>query len=801
MDALPKYIDRGIKYSFYALFFFGPLFLYPRTFELFEFNKLWLTLGLSVVILFLWVSKMILTKRVIFKRTPLDIPIGLFLVSQIISTFWSIDPYVSFWGYYSRFNGGLVSIISYIFLYYAFVSNFSNTSRGVAGPREDIETFKPKFFAAGLLSFIVLLFMGFLTQSLSFLQDFFMILTGGAAFVFFAKAFDFSPVKKLFAFILTSGLIVALWGFPSHFGYDPTCILFRGTFNVSCWTDAFQPTVRLFSTLGQPNWLAAYFSILIPLTLAIGFFKFLQRDENKKINLPIILFSVFSILLFIEVLWTQSQSGLLGLGIGLTVFFLGIIFLSLKSSKYIKKETGKAIIGMIAVFFLISFLLGSALASRFPLLSLNGALQEFSHKTVSTTKAAAPVTSEELGGSDSGKIRLVVWHGAFDIFKAHPLFGTGVETFAYAYYQVKPKEHNLLSEWDYLYNKAHNEYLNYLATTGIFGLGTYLLMIGWFLVWTARHLLSNRYYLTSKNSSILDHTSSLLPLAFLAGYISILVSNFFGFSVVIVNTFFFIIPGFILVLWDKPHKDTELIFEPTPIRVTGIFITGIILLYVEFFLLRFWLADQKYSMGYNLDRAQQYVAANQYLEDAAALAPQEDLYKNELSLNLVTLGVLLSEQKQGSQADDFINRGIDMANTVIENHPHNIVFYKTRVQLLFELSTIQPAFLNKALDAIKTAETLAPTDAKLAYNEGLLYVQKEDFANADKAFKKSIYLKPNYRDPRFALATFAVQEAKKEKDSAKKQEFLTIAKNNLNYILLNIDPNDTKSKDLLNSLQ
>ena len=94
-----------------------------------------------------------------------------------------------------------------------------------------------------------------------------------------------------------------------------------------------------------------------------------------------------------------------------------------------------------------------------------------------------------LGGTDSGQIRLYVWQGALDIWKAYPLFGTGVETFAFAYYQFRPAEHNLTSEWDYLYNKAHNEYLNYLATTGALGLGSYLLFIGVFIFITLRYLL------------------------------------------------------------------------------------------------------------------------------------------------------------------------------------------------------------------------------------------------------------------------------------------------------------------------
>jgi len=41
----------------------------------------------------------------------------------------SLDPHTSIWGYYSRFNGGLLSIISYIFLYFAFVSNLKDEEK------------------------------------------------------------------------------------------------------------------------------------------------------------------------------------------------------------------------------------------------------------------------------------------------------------------------------------------------------------------------------------------------------------------------------------------------------------------------------------------------------------------------------------------------------------------------------------------------------------------------------------------------------------------------------------------------
>ena len=118
--------NRIIEYSFYTLFLLVPLAFTSATSELFELNKMWLVWGLTIIIGASWFIKMILQKRILLCRTPLDIPIGLFLLSQIISTIFSLDPHVSLWGYYSRFNGGLLSIISYILLYYAFLSNFDS---------------------------------------------------------------------------------------------------------------------------------------------------------------------------------------------------------------------------------------------------------------------------------------------------------------------------------------------------------------------------------------------------------------------------------------------------------------------------------------------------------------------------------------------------------------------------------------------------------------------------------------------------------------------------------------------------
>lgn len=708
---------------------------------------------------------MIMLGKLVFKRTPLDIPIALFLLSQILSTIFSMDPYVSFWGYYTRFNGGLLSLISYIFLYYAFASNLT----------EKIKTNKP-VHAKNLEVF---------GESEEY-QD-----------------MRSSPSYKLLIVSLLSGLAVAMWGFPSRFGNDLTCLVFRGTFDVSCWTDAFQPTVRLFSTLGQPNWLAAYFSILIPVCLAIGIYKFIVYFETQKsiefskTFFTPVLFILLAFFLFIELLWSQSQSGFLGLIAGLGVFVV-LCAAYFWRKKAIKRIGFGVLVPVCIGFFFLAFVMGNPLANRFSFLSIKG----FSAAETKTTQPATPVETSipalEGGGSDSGDIRLVVWTGAINLFKKNPLFGSGVETFAYGYYQVKPVEHNLLSEWDYLYNKAHNEYLNYLATTGILGLGTYVLLIVWFL------FLSAKYLLTSIKQKTHNTPFHFLLVASLTGsYISILVSNFFGFSVVIVNAYFFLIPIIALTLTQKNKKEVEEEFIHTvpPPKTAGILLIAIVCIYFEMFLLNLWFADQDYSMGYNLNRAQEYVAANSYLENAVKLAPQEDLFRNELSLNLATLGVLLVQQNQSTQAAALIDRSIKLSDEVVAAHPQNVVFYKTRIQTFFMLSQIDPSHFQKALDSIKRARELAPTDAKIAYNHGLLLGQNGEKERAVATLYEAIKLKPNYRDPRYAIAVYRQEDAQEETNLAKKQEFLQEAITQLEYILKNINPADTQSKELLDSIE
>lgn len=731
---LLKIANKVIEISFYSLFFFVPLVFTSTTSELFELPKMWLTFILTIFVVSAWITKSIVTRKFFLQKTPLDIPIALFFISQAISTILSWDPYVSLWGYYSRFNGGLLSIMSYILLYYAFLSNFPIKKIGNE-----------------------------------------LNLT--------------AIVKRLIWVSLGSAMIVALWGLPSHFGYDPTCLLFRGSLDISCWTADFQPKVRIFSTLGQPAWLGAYLAILSPILFIFLF------EKNRSLKTKTLLLLSIAIF-YIDVLFTRARAAIIAFWLSLILLALAYYWTDLR--KRVRKISFQSLYPR-TKYLLFTFV-GLLAITFFALNPLNLSISKgkIQIEKPKTTQVQSGSFSSGGGGTESGKIRLLVWQGALNTWTHYPLFGTGVETFAFAYYKFRPVEHNLTSEWNYLYNKAHNEYLNYLATTGIIGLLSYLSMIAMFLFITFKLFRDRRF--------------SPLPTALVAGYVSMLISNFFGFSVVITNLYLFLIPAFVFVLTNSLKAKNTIILNLgkgkdgplSLIQKLDILATLIAAVYFLGTLANFFIADTAYSLGSNLSHSGEYIKAYSALHDSVDRASFEPTFKDELAGNDAILAVSLSQppqdQKNASVAAQFAENlkkeAVFATNQVTSEHPNNVVFWKTKVRVFYTLSQVDEKYLPQALEAIKKAKDLAPTDAGIYYNLGLLYGQNGQSKEAVDALKKAIELKPNYINAYYGLGLYYRQLATNEKGQVKDDALAQKAIEEMQAIL-KIDPKNQDAKDAL----
>jgi tetratricopeptide (TPR) repeat protein len=117
-------LSRIIKISIYVLVFLLPLFWLPFTFEVFEYNKVYLLFFLVSLGLLAWLGKMVIYDRELrFKRSPLDYFVLGFLLVATLSAFFSVDKDSSVFGFYGRFSNGLIGLLSLGMLYFLITNN------------------------------------------------------------------------------------------------------------------------------------------------------------------------------------------------------------------------------------------------------------------------------------------------------------------------------------------------------------------------------------------------------------------------------------------------------------------------------------------------------------------------------------------------------------------------------------------------------------------------------------------------------------------------------------------------------
>ena len=658
--------QKVITLGFCTLFILVPLIWLPNTSELFEFNKIIVTYILTIIIVSSWIGRCIAEKKFVFRHTPLDIPILIFLLSTLISTLFSLDIHISIYGYYSRWNGGLLSLLSYTLLYWAFVSNMTR------------------------------------------------------------KRVVLSIQCSVF-----SAVIIAIYGGLEHFGWSPSCLFTRGSWGVDCWVQDVKN--RVFATLGQPNWLAAYLIALIWVPMSALNSKFSSDKlripsgiEGEIRNSKQILNLLIFILLFTVLLFTKSRSGLLAFGVSAVVFW-GLYFWKLEK---LKNYLGFGIWGLIIATLIFS--VGN------PLRNL-----------ITRTQNPEPKTSQgpalEVGGTESGSIRKIVWTGATRIWKSsikNLILGTGTETFAEAYYQFRPIEHNQTSEWELLYNKDHNEFLNYLATTGMLGLISYLVLLG-FMAWIFFKTINDQRMTTNDN---------YMTVALLAGWVSILVTNFWGFSVVIVQLLLFLLPAMAITLKSESRRAEEYKLGQGQIFAILLFaLTPALLLLYSIF--RYFLADVKYATALNLikifqttGQPQYVLSAYQQYTSAYTLNPAEPAISSELAVAAGYLANSLN-QTDATSAGQLAQIALAASDKAIATSPHHPNYYKSRARTMILLSDIDTNYLSLAAEALAKPAQLSPTDPRIPFNLGIVENYMGATPSAILNFKKSLELKPDFADP------------------------------------------------------
>src|SRR3989344_5412259 len=125
-ESLVNFSNRALFLLTSLIVISAILFFLPTTSEFFEFNKLLLIFALTITSLLLWSLRMVLEKRTVFTRTPLDVPIIALTIVFLISSLASIDTYVSFFGKHGRVWPSFFSLVILVVIYFTTSANLKN---------------------------------------------------------------------------------------------------------------------------------------------------------------------------------------------------------------------------------------------------------------------------------------------------------------------------------------------------------------------------------------------------------------------------------------------------------------------------------------------------------------------------------------------------------------------------------------------------------------------------------------------------------------------------------------------------
>ena len=186
-EARGKNWDRVIRGIIYVLTFVLPILVTPWTFEPLEFSKQIVLFVLVAAALMAWLLKLLVLRRLKFVKTPLDLPILIFLLVYLLASIFSIDRIASFFGFYGSFSGNFFQVLALAVFYYIVVNNFRSPS--------EIKRLFLVFFASASLAVLYALAQFFGVYALPFPA---------------AKAGNFNIIVGLLLISLFSALVVNL---------------------------------------------------------------------------------------------------------------------------------------------------------------------------------------------------------------------------------------------------------------------------------------------------------------------------------------------------------------------------------------------------------------------------------------------------------------------------------------------------------------------------------------------------------------------------------------------------------------
>lgn len=435
-------------------------------------------------------------------------------------------------------------------------------------------------------------------------------------------------IKRIFVTISFSGFIVALYGLLQILNLD-----------FLLWSEDPFLTKRTISTFGQPNFLASWLLLVIPVSAYLFY-------QHKKFLLKFFYFLVL-ITELICLFCTSSRGGIIALVLAIVLFAFYLL------SVLKLKKTQKILIILGVFLTSVALFLGFNFFSQGRLLSL------FDFQ------------------SGSSAARVNFYSAAAEMIMKKPIFGYGLENSGEIFIDYYQPDWGIHGNVNATTDRAHNLILDILLSAGFFGLIFFVILY--------------YYFFRLAVDNIRQEKMKGLSLALSLGVFAYLISLMFSFTIVAGEVYFWF---YLAVLAAINIGQSDLIkIEPRsfkksfwPVKIILVVIiflfTGKGIVYefktlsadYYFNKLFYALATEQYFNAFLLDNCLQEVVVNPvnqekyYLFLADKLSDFYPQIKDPFSRKVVREKLIKLNQKINAQGyESLLIKG--KINTVLENYP------------------------------------------------------------------------------------------------------------------------------------
>ncbi|MFH1254944.1 MAG: O-antigen ligase family protein [bacterium] len=426
-------------------------------------------------------------------------------------------------------------------------------------------------------------------------------------------------IKRIAIAVLASSFFVSAYGLAQYFLLDPWA-----------WPENFLSSGRVFSTFGQPNFLAHWLIMVVP--LSIYYLIFIAKKFFARFLACLIIFmqSACLVLAYSRAAW---------LGFLCSALFLIIFWLFYKGFK-------KTVFGFAGIVFICAALV----------IGLNMAkpAEKADYDSINFAGRLKSIVDFKSG---SNKMRIYYLESAVkEIKKASGLrlfLGYGPEVLSDVFMKYYNIDWGVYEAINSLHDRAHNWIFDQLLSFGILGLAANLLFYVYIFYKTAVFLSGKRAF----------EANDWLVVFLSASLLAYCVNNLFSFSLAANSVYLYLIAA---LLWVSANRREQM-------RILGVSLTAFSKIFI-WTALFFTSAMFVYSNNINQARAENYyvkaleslrrsdceaVAAN--MEKAMSLSSNSSYYQeNNILLNLNCFFLVESDSEKSFLLGNIFD-GVEIA--------------------------------------------------------------------------------------------------------------------------------------------